>query len=160
MNTIGEVKPSICGYSVRLCVYLRCGRAVTCIVRKPNKAKSYFTAVYAFDTHSHQTVVQWKYLCEVVTHPDCSLSLTWGFPLFAEHSDTIWVSDSSLSGGFLFWFQGCSSSPVSEEHLCQVVVFHEYFMGGCGLDKPFDYCGQMVWLIWEYGSVCTHKHSS
>lgn len=132
--------------SVRLCVYLRCGRAVTCIVRKPNKAKSYFTAVYAFDTHSHQTVVQWKYLCEVVTHPDCSLSLTWGFPLFAEHSDTIWVSDSSLSGGFLFWFQGCSSSPVSEEHLGSSGSISWVFHGWLRARQTF-------WLLWTDGVI-------
>lgn len=132
--------------SVRLCVYLRCGRAVTCIVRKPNKAKSYFTAVYAFYTHSHQTVVQWKYLCEVVTHPDCSLSLTWGFPLFAEHSDTIWVSDSSLSGGFLFWFQGCSSSPVSEEHLGSSGSISWVFHGWLRARQTF-------WLLWTDGVI-------
>lgn len=62
--------------------------------------------------------------------------------------------------GFCFDFRDVPPVLWVRSIYGQVVVFHEYFMGGCGLDKPFDYCGQMVWLIWEYGSVCTHKHSS
>lgn len=66
--------------------------------------------------------MQWRFVrgCETQRRSNgciCSVSLTSGFALFTEHQDIIWVSDLTVSGGFLFWFQKGSSS-LAQFKLC------------------------------------------